>query len=99
MLQESSFVGKAGKALEKYFEDLLEENFSDVDKKFKVQRQRKWWIFNYYCSSFLICMWIVTEQKNMTKNYRILIQQFTIIVSLINVKLFFYKNENVAVLS
>ena len=35
----------------------------------------------------------------MTKNYRILIQQFTIIVSLINVKLFFYKNENVALLS
>ena len=34
-------MGKAGKALEKYFEDLLEENFSDVDKKFKVQRQRK----------------------------------------------------------
>ena len=34
-------MGKAGKTLETYFEDLLEENFSDVDKKFKVQRQRK----------------------------------------------------------
>ena len=41
MLQESSFVGKAGKTLETYFEDLLQENVSDVDKKFKVQRQRK----------------------------------------------------------
>ena len=84
MLQESSFVGKAGKTLETYFEDLLEENVSDVDKKFKVQRQRKLWIFNSYCSSFLICKWIITEQKEYDKNYRILIQQFTIIASLIS---------------
>ena len=34
-------MGKAGKALETYFEDLLEENFSDLNRKFKVQRQRK----------------------------------------------------------
>lgn len=40
LFQSTSDVGQAGKNLEKYFDKLFKENFSNTDKKSKVQRRR-----------------------------------------------------------
>lgn len=40
LLQDNSEVGKAGKNLEKYFNDLVKQNFSNPGKRSRVQRKR-----------------------------------------------------------
>lgn len=48
LFQSTSDVGQAGKNLEKYFDKLFKENFSNTDKKSKVQRRR--WTISFILS-------------------------------------------------
>lgn len=48
LFQSTSDVGLAGKNLEKYFDKLFKENFSNTDKKSKVQRRR--WTISFILS-------------------------------------------------
>jgi len=77
LFQSTSDVGQAGKNLEKYFDKLFKENFSNTGKKSKVQR-RRWtisfilllsYIENNLCESnhVSVVYWIITENTNWIK--------------------------------
>lgn len=77
LFQSTSDVGQAGKNLEKYFDKLFKENFSNTDKKSKVQR-RRWTISFILLLSYIennlresnrvsVVYWIMTENTNWIK--------------------------------